>query len=107
MGEMRMNFLSAAKHSSNVVLSSEQIQSFRKNGFLTIDSISLPEEVATIRRIFDRLIKNKTGFAEGALFDLLSAEESNESPKLLEVMNPLNYAAELRHTLFRANALAI
>ena len=82
----RLNFSFVARRSPSVVLTDMQIQSFRENGFLTLDSISTPDEVTRIRTIFEQLLRAKAGFKEGALFDLMSANENDAAPKLLEIM---------------------
>jgi len=57
--------------------------------------------------VLDRLLMTRAGFNEGAQFDLLRGDEGATENNLLQIMNPVNYAPELRDTLFRANALAI
>ena len=90
-----------------VILDDNQIRSFRENGFLALPAISTPEEVARLRGIFDRLLDSKAGFNEGAQFDLISGGDCAGPASLPEIMNPVNYAPQLRDTLFRVNALAI
>jgi ectoine hydroxylase-related dioxygenase (phytanoyl-CoA dioxygenase family) len=94
-------------HQPSVVLSGEQIRGFNEDGFLSLSAISTPDEVAHLRALFDRLLKSKTGFQEGALFDLLNADDPRVANRLLQLMNPVDYAGELRHTIFRRNAFAI
>jgi ectoine hydroxylase-related dioxygenase (phytanoyl-CoA dioxygenase family) len=92
---------------SSLILTRAQIKEFRENGFLTLEAISAPEELALLRRIFARLLHTKAGFNEGAQFDLLGAEDEVASSTLRQIMNPANYAPELRETLYHVNALAI
>jgi hypothetical protein len=74
---------------------------------LTLEAISTLQEFALLRRIFARLLHTKAGFIEGAQFDLLGAEDEIASSTLRQIMNPANYAPELRETLYHVNALAI
>jgi hypothetical protein len=93
--------------SPTVILNDDQIGSFRKNGFLALGAISSPQELPGLRRALDRLLKTKAGYHEGAQYDLVGSDRANAPPRLPQIMNPGNYARELRNTLFHANALAI
>ncbi|MES2356165.1 MAG: phytanoyl-CoA dioxygenase family protein [Pseudomonadota bacterium] len=104
---MGLDFFCFGGYLPTVVLSKEQIQSFHTNGFLTIEAISPPEEIAVLRDVFERLLKTRAGFNEGAQFDLVGGGEESSVPKLLQILNPINYAPELRNTFFRINAIAI
>jgi len=90
-----------------VTLTGEQIRSFNEQGFLVLPAISTPKEVEVLRGVFDRLFATKAGFSEGAQYDLLGREGEEGPPKLAQIINPINYAAELRETIFRANALSV
>jgi len=91
-----------------VELTPEQIAEFRERGFLSIPNISPPEEVELLRGVFDRLFSQQAGRAEGAQFDMVTHDDDEDAPpKLPQIINPVNYAPELRTTVFRANAAAI
>ena len=89
--------------SSAVILNRDQINSFRENGFLALDAITLPEEVASMRAVFDRLLNSKATFREGARWDLVKGDDIAGPAKLPQIMSPVNYAPELRDTIFRAS----
>jgi ectoine hydroxylase-related dioxygenase (phytanoyl-CoA dioxygenase family) len=92
---------------STITLTAEQIRSFHEDGFLALPAISTPEEVAQLRQIFDQLVEQKAGFKEGAQYDLVGKSGETGPPKLTQIISPVNYAPELRDTVFRANALSI
>ena len=92
--------------SSTVILNGNQISAFRNSGFLSLEAITSPEEVTQLRGVFDRLLNSKAGFNEGARWDLVGGDSTGPA-RLPQIMNPVNYAPQLRDTLFRANALAI
>lgn len=95
-------------HAASILLTPEQIAGFHEQGFVTIPQISTPEEVSTLRGIFDRLFSEKAGRQEGAQFDMVTHDHDDDSmPLLPAIINPVHYAPELRHIQFRANALAI
>ena len=91
-----------------VELTPAQIAEFHERGFLSIPQISTPEEVEMLRGIFDRLFAQKAGRAEGAQFDMVTHDEDDGQPQALPaIINPVNFAPELRETIFRTNAAAI
>lgn len=94
-------------HAQNLALNAKQIVSFHENGFLALPAISTADEVASLHALFYRLLESKAGFNEGAQFDLLDDSVSSGLNSLVQICDPDNYAAQLRHTIFRINALAI
>lgn len=92
--------------SPNVSLTEDQIRSFRENGFLSLPPITSSEEVNALRATFTRLFAGRAGMKEGAYFDMMSVEET-EKPVSPQILDPINYAPELRYTQFRANVKAI
>ncbi len=92
---------------SNVTLTPEQIASFHEQGFLVLPAVTSQEEVADLRQVFDRLFASKAGRKEGAQFDMVGHDDDDAAPALPQIINPVNYAPELRDTHYRANALAI
>ena len=91
-----------------VELTPEQIAEFHERGFLSIPNISPPAEVELLRGIFDRLFEQKAGRAEGAQFDMVTHDDDDAALQALPaIINPVNFAPELRATIFRTNAAAI
>lgn len=102
--------LSAALMSSvnpDVVLTAEQVAQFREQGFLSLPRITSPEEVEQLRASLGGLFERRAGWNEGAQFDLVDAGDDAEASTLTQIVQPVNYAPELRDTLFRANAASI
>lgn len=90
-----------------ISLSEAQIRSFHEDGFLVLPAISTDAEVSKLREIFDRLFSENVGFNEGNQFDMVSRSGEGGPPKLKQLISPVNYAPELRDTVFRANALSL
>jgi len=90
-----------------VTLTPAQIAEFHENGFLAIPQISTPTEVAQLRLVFDRLFEEKVGRAEGAQYDIAGHDDDNAVQALPTIINPVNYAAELKNTQFRKCAFSI
>lgn len=72
-----------------------------------LSSIAPPAEVDQLRGIFDRLFEEGAGWKKGAQFDLAGPDDGQAPAKLPQLLNPVEFAPELRETRFRANALAI
>lgn len=92
---------------SNVTLNAAQIEFYHTNGFLVIQSISTPEELDWMRVVYDRLFEDKVGWDEGAQFDLGGTDEEGKTAALPQLLGPSRYEPRLKHTLCRANVLAI
>lgn len=90
-----------------VTLTDEQIAFYHENGFLAIDSITTPEEVARLRGVYDRIFEQKAGRAEGNQFDLAGTDEEGKAAALPQILGPRKYAPELADTLYEVNARAI
>ena len=93
---------------SSFTLSPEQIARFHEDGFLAIHGLTTQEEIVRLRGIYDRLFDGKVGYERGRQLDMLSADDDAAKPAALsQIPNPVEFAPELRETLFRKNALAV
>ena len=92
---------------ASIVLTPDQIASFRAQGFLVLDRLSPDAEVVRLGEIFDRLFAARAGWERGAQFDLAGTDEEGRPPALPQILNPPQFAPELEQTEFRVNALAI
>jgi ectoine hydroxylase-related dioxygenase (phytanoyl-CoA dioxygenase family) len=90
-----------------VLLNADQIAHFREHGYVALDRISPPEEVERLRLVFDRLFSTRAGWEKGAQLDLAGTDEEGKPAALPQILNPQEFAPELRETEFRENALAI
>ncbi|HSI15086.1 MAG TPA: phytanoyl-CoA dioxygenase family protein [Chthoniobacter sp.] len=89
-----------------IQLTPEQIARFRENGFLALDAIASAAEVEQLRSTFERLFQERAGWKKGAQFDLAGTDDGRPA-KLPQLLNPVEFAPELRDTEYRASALAI
>jgi ectoine hydroxylase-related dioxygenase (phytanoyl-CoA dioxygenase family) len=88
-------------------LTAAQIASFREHGFLALKQLTTSDETMALLGIFNHLLESGAGLNEGAQYDVLSSSEGEGTATLIEIMDPANYAPQLRQTMLRANALAI
>jgi ectoine hydroxylase-related dioxygenase (phytanoyl-CoA dioxygenase family) len=90
-----------------VVLTQDQIDFYHREGYLALDAITTPEEVAWLREIYDRLFAAQAGRDVGDQFDLAGTDAEGQPATLPQILNPSRYAPELGEGLYRVNALAI
>jgi len=91
-----------------LTLSLDQIARFREDGFLAIQGLTSSEEIERLRAIYDRLFENKVGYERGRMLDMVSPDDDAAKPSgLTQILNPVEFAPELRETAFRENALSI
>ncbi len=93
--------------SATITLTSDQIEFYHREGYLSLPAITTPEEVAGLRDIYDRLFATEAGRADGNHLDLSSTDDDDQPHNLPQILNPSKYAPELLKTVFRANAEAI
>jgi ectoine hydroxylase-related dioxygenase (phytanoyl-CoA dioxygenase family) len=90
-----------------VSLTPQQIELYRREGYLTLPTITTPQEVAWLRGIYDRLFDQRAGRERGDQFDLGGTDDEGKPAVLPQILMPVRYAPELANGLFRTNALAI
>lgn len=90
-----------------IKLNEQQIAFYHREGYLAINAITTPEEVAWLREIYDRLFTQRAGRDEGNQFDLAGTDEDSAAANLPQILRPDKYAPELARSLCRVNALAI
>jgi hypothetical protein len=75
-------------------LSREQLDYFRREGFLRLRRFVPPETILALRPVYDRLFQTRTGFSAGDYFDMAGPETDDAfgAPQLLRLSA---YAPEL------------
>jgi ectoine hydroxylase-related dioxygenase (phytanoyl-CoA dioxygenase family) len=96
----------AGKAAGAWALEDAQVQRFRENGFLRIENLTTPEEVAEIRAALEPLFEKHVGENEGAFADQVAGAEAKvmSAPQIL---NPVNYVPKLHQTRCFKNALEV
>jgi ectoine hydroxylase-related dioxygenase (phytanoyl-CoA dioxygenase family) len=101
--------LNARRHTGEATLKLDAsiIDEFNDRGFICIPNIAERAELVLLRTMFDRLFAERAGRKEGMQYDMLGHDSEEGAPALPSIMNPINYAPELRHLRCRDNAAAI
>jgi hypothetical protein len=82
------------------------VQLFAREGFLAIDSLTTPDDVALIRSLLDPLFDRFESLGERAV-DLAGPRESGVAPRSPEINEPTTLAPGLRKTLAYVRCRAI
>lgn len=90
---------------SQLVLTEEQVDSFDRDGYLTLRGITTADDLAELRDIYERMFRDKTGLADGNYFDLSAGGE--EATVLPQMTRMASYEPKLRHSLLWRNIGAV
>jgi hypothetical protein len=90
-------------------LSQAQLADFRRDGFLLVDGLSNPEEIVSLRALYDRLFSERRGWDKGDLFDMIGRDDTAEGKGLTipQMLWPSRYEPALPQTQLAASARAI
>jgi hypothetical protein len=87
---------------SNVTLSDDQVAEFHRDGFMSLDHLTTADEVIALQSIYDRLFESDAEIADRDRLELAGAADA--PPALPQIVNPDQYAPELRETVAYRNA---
>lgn len=88
-------------------LTSEQVRLFDEQGYLSVESLTTPEEILQIKGIIQELFDRRAGENEGAYGELIDGDEQHTMVNSPQLLNPVNYAPQLHKTKCFTNALKI
>jgi ectoine hydroxylase-related dioxygenase (phytanoyl-CoA dioxygenase family) len=86
------------------LLSRAQVDFYHREGYLAIDQLTTPEDVAALRESYDRIFAQQAGREEGNEFDLAGTDEDGKPKALPQILNPAKYAPEMNDSLLLRNA---
>ena len=92
---------------ATITVTQEQIDFFRREGYLAIERITTDEEIARMRVAYDDIFARRAGRDEGMEFDLAGTDEEGQEATLPQILDTRRYSAALQDTLYEANARAI
>jgi hypothetical protein len=88
-------------------LSEEQLAAFRRDGFLLVDGLSAPDEIASLITVYDRLFSERRGWDNGDLFDMVGRDDLGRGLALPQMLWPSRYEPMLQQTQLAASARSI
>jgi len=91
----------------SVRLTNEEVEFFHQNGYISLPSITRPEEVQNLRAAFDEIFQSQAGRERGDYFDLAGTDAEGRPVDLPQILGPRQYSPQFNNTLYERNALAI
>jgi ectoine hydroxylase-related dioxygenase (phytanoyl-CoA dioxygenase family) len=98
---------SGSRGRSDIRVSEEQLAAFRRDGFLVLDDLTTPDEIASMRTLYDRLFSERRGWENGDLFDMVGRDSSERPASVPQMLWPSRYWPELRQTQLYASAVSV
>lgn len=89
------------------VISEEQREAFRRDGFLLVENLTTLEEIESMRVVYDRLFSERRGWESGDLFDMVGKDNLDAGLALPQLLSPSRYEPSLLQTRLSANAQSI
>lgn len=90
-----------------IQLDSEQVAEFHREGFLKLDRITTPKDVAFIKGILDELFSRHRALPKEHAYELGSAKDLTQAPVIPQVIAPEKLRPDLLESLYYRNARAI
>ena len=88
-------------------VSADQLIALRRDGFLLVKGLSLDEEIASLRVLFDRLFAERRGWDAGDLFDMVGPDNPEQELAIPQLLRPSQYEPLLRQSKLASNARSI
>ena len=93
--------------SATARLTAEQVESFHRDGYLRMPSLTTDAEVRWLRGVYDRLFDERRGWDEGNFFDFVGTDQPDREPGMPQLMMPSRYEPAMAATIFRRNATTV
>ena len=88
-------------------LTDGQYAALERDGYVAVDHFVDSDEVARLRTLFDRLFASEAGRAEGKRFNLAGLEGGVAEPVLPQILEPSDYAPDLKDGPFVRRSRAV
>lgn len=85
----------------------EQRRHLEANGYLVLEQLADPDELPWLIEIYDRLFRERAGYAAGNHFDLAGDDDESPTPALPQILGPQRYAPGLIESRLHTNAEAL
>ncbi len=92
---------------SDIQLTEAQHAAFRRDGFLVVENLTTPAEIASLCVAYDRLFTERRGWENGDLFDMVGCDSTEKALSLPQLLWPSRYEPYLRQTQLCASAYSI
>jgi hypothetical protein len=88
-------------------LREDQLTAFRRDGFLLVDGLTTPDEIMSLRKLYDELFLQRRGWEKGDMFDMVGRDDLGRALALPQMLWPSRYEPALAQTKLVASARSI
>jgi Phytanoyl-CoA dioxygenase (PhyH) len=88
-------------------LTQDQLTGFRRDGFLLVDGLTTPDEIMSLRALYDEMFLQRRGWEKGDLFDMVGPDDLGRGLALPQMLWPSRYQPALLQTKLAASARSI
>ena len=81
-----------------IQLSAAQVSHYFTEGYLTLPPLTTPEEVASLRAIYDHHFEIRSGRETGDQFDLFGNDQNPDKPNVPQILGLSRFAPEVKQT---------
>lgn len=90
-----------------ITLTAAQVAHYHVEGYLTLPPLTTPEEVASLRAIYDHHFEVRSGREEGAQFDLFGDDKDPAKANVPQILGLSRFAPEVKETMLYANVRSV
>ena len=97
------------RHGDEYIVSADELEAFRRDGYVHLRGVMSPQEMDSIERVYDRFLRGKIA-VEGKDFNDMTTGEHGTDPSgyaVVNVMLPRRYHPEWQGNLFERRAQSI
>ncbi|HYE04667.1 MAG TPA: phytanoyl-CoA dioxygenase family protein [Planctomycetota bacterium] len=99
--------MTASSPSPTIVLTTQQVAFYHREGYLALGPLTTPEEIARLRIAYDHHFANCSGRAEGRQFDLFGDDTDPDAPNVPQILGLSQDVPEITASLLWANARSV
>jgi phytanoyl-CoA dioxygenase PhyH len=88
-------------------LREDQLTAFRRDGFLLVDGLTTPDEIMSLRKLYDEMFLQRRGWEKGDMFDMVGRDDLGRGLALPQMLWPSRYEPALSQTKLAASARSI
>jgi ectoine hydroxylase-related dioxygenase (phytanoyl-CoA dioxygenase family) len=102
----RLSSIADTTGGTGSLLDARHVEAFRRDGYVVVENLASPEEVASLHSVYDRLFAERRGWDTGDLFDMVG-DDKQADLALPQLLWPSRYEPSLRETKLCASANAL
>lgn len=90
-----------------IQLTPAQVAHFHVEGYLTLPPLTTPDEITSLRTIYDHHFAVRSGRDQGSQFDLFGNDQDPDRPNVPQILGLSNFAPQVKQTRLYANVKSV